>query len=55
MNWLVYIFGSCFERNKMITKQGEILRHIQEEFIINFVEMIKIYKRHNQLTLHNDK
>jgi hypothetical protein len=30
----------------MITKQGEILMHIQEEFKINFVEMIKIYKRH---------
>ena len=40
------MFGSYFERKKMITKQGEILRHIQEEFIITFVEMIKIYKRH---------
>ena len=40
------MFGSCFERKKMITKQGEILRHIQEEFIITFVEMIEIYKRH---------
>jgi hypothetical protein len=35
-----------FKEIKMITKQGEILRHIQEEFKINFVEMIKIYKRH---------
>ena len=41
----VYIFGSCFERNKMITKQGGILRHIQEEFMITFVEMIKINKK----------
>ena len=41
----------------MITNQGGILRHIQEEFIITFIEMIKIYKRHtiNQLTLHTDK
>ena len=42
----LYIFSSCFERSKMITKQGEISRHIQEEFIITFVEMIEIYKRH---------
>ena len=43
----------------MITKQEEILRLIQEEFIINIVEMIKIYKGLiywiNQLTLPNDK
>ena len=41
----------------MITEQGEILRHIKEEFIITFGEMIKIYKRHtnNQLVLLNDK
>ena len=41
-----------FERNKMITKQGEILRHIQEEFIIIFSEMIKIYKRHTSLPIN---
>ena len=41
----------------MITKQGEISRHIQEEFIITFVEMIKYIKDIliNQLTLLNDK
>ena len=41
----------------MITKQGEILRHIQEEFIITFGEIIKIFKHIliNQLTLQNDK
>ena len=30
----------------MITKQGEILRHIHEECIIIFVKMIEIYKTH---------
>ena len=39
----ISIFGSCFERNKMITNQGEILRQNQEEFIITFIEMIKRY------------
>ena len=36
----------CFEREKMILKQGEMLRHIQKEFMIIFVEMTEIYKRH---------
>ena len=36
----------------MITKQGKILRHIQEEFIITFVEMIKIYKRHTMYIIN---
>ena len=37
---------TAVSKEKLITKQGEILRHIEEEFIITFVEMFRIYKRH---------
>ena len=48
--------AAVLEEKKNITKQGEILRHIQEEFIITFVEMIEIHTiLINQLTLHNEK
>ena len=38
-----YLAAVLKEAKKMITKQEEILRHIQEEFRITFFEMIKIY------------
>ena len=38
--------AAVLKEKKKITKQGEILRHIQEEFIVTFVEMIEIYTRH---------
>ena len=36
---LIQKFGSGFERKKN-DKKGEVLRHIQKEFIITYVEMI---------------
>ena len=40
----MYTYLAAVLKEKNITKEGEILRHIQEEFIITSVEMIKIYK-----------
>ena len=53
----VDIFGSCFERNKMITKQGTILRHIQENLWLLSLKWLKYTNDIliNQLTLHNEK